>query len=118
MFEVYTHIINDYTEAFNQYNCVLKVECGWSNFLKKNNSSQRLSFVNGYSCYIYCNVERDGKVVRYEDKDGEVDYYELSAYWSISSISKFFFHLNVCLYEETTDINVEMNRLLKIIATL
>ena len=74
MLEKFTEIIKSYSSIFVKYNCSFVVGCGWNNFLKNDNSNNRLPFKNGYSCYIYCNVERNGETIRYEDKDGEVDY--------------------------------------------
>lgn len=44
-----------------------------------------------------------------------MDYYELSTSWNISLISRFFFHLDVYLCTDTTDVINEMERLLKIV---
>lgn len=114
MLKKYSNIILGYKSKFEPYNCSLKVGCGWMNLLKKEHLTNRLPFKNGYECYVYCRVERNGEVIRYEDKEGEVDYYDLSLSWNISLISRFFFHLNVFLYTDTADVIEEMERLLKI----
>lgn len=62
-------------------------------FLKKEHSASRLPFKNGYECYIYCEVQKDGKEVHIESNDGEADYYALSASWIISSIERSFLKL-------------------------
>lgn len=36
MLEKYLDILDSYRAIFEQYNCSLKVGCGWENFLKKN----------------------------------------------------------------------------------
>lgn len=56
MLENYLNIIYRYQSEFEQYNCSLKVGCGWINLLKKDHSTCRLPFKNGYECYIYCKV--------------------------------------------------------------
>lgn len=118
MIELYTQIINNYAEAFHQYDCSLKVRLGWSNSFKNHSSSERISFENGYTCDIYCEVERDGKIIQYGDKDEEVDYFELLTYWNVSSITRSFCHLNVVLLDNRDDIDNEMNWLLKTLSTL
>ena len=60
----------------------MEVGYGWENFLKKEHSTNRLPFKNGYECYIYCEVQKDGTEVRIGSNDGEVDYYVLSVSWT------------------------------------
>lgn len=81
-------IAQGYESVFAQYNCSIKVGQWWNNYSQNMNGENRLSFEDGYVSYIYCNIEKNGEIVRYVDKDGEVDYYELSASWPISSITK------------------------------
>ncbi|NCB94634.1 MAG: hypothetical protein EOM40_19100 [Clostridia bacterium] len=78
------------------------------NDLKKNKSKERLSIQIGYVCYLYCEVERDGKVVRIKSTDGETDYYELSSSWAISAISRYFFKRKVSLYSIQAEVKEEM----------
>ena len=115
MLAEYQKIFNTYATAFSEHGCTIKSGCGWSNLLKRNYSEERLPFRNGYACYIYCDVQRTEKSILYEDKEGEADYYEASASWSISSISRLFFHLNVTLWSDTDQIHEEMIRLLEIV---
>ena len=114
MLKSYEDIIYGYSSKFEMYDCSLKVGIGWTNFLKKEHAASRLPFKNGYECYIYCRVEKDEKPVRYEDKTGEVDYLDLYTSWNISSISRFFFHVEVCLPTDTSDVIEEMDRLLMV----
>ena len=116
MLEKYSNILDSYRAIFEQYNCSLKVGCSWTNFLKKEHSTNRLPFENGYKCYIYCEVQKDGKEVHIESNDGEVDYYALSASWIISSIERWFFKINVSLCSATDDIENDMNELLQLLS--
>lgn len=115
MFEKYSQIVSKYSVMFAKYNCSLNIERSWINLLENINSKNRLPFKNGYSCYIYCNVEKNGEVVRYENGDGEVDFYEVSTLWCVSSISRFFFRLKVMLWTETNEVEKEITRLLRIV---
>ena len=53
MLEKYSKILGSYRTMLAQNNYSLKVGCGWTNFIKKEYSAHRLSFKNGYECYIY-----------------------------------------------------------------
>lgn len=113
-------IIKGYEPIFARYNCVIKIGQWWGDFVK--NNGRRPPFENRYACYIYCNIERHGEVIRYDDKDGEVDYYELSVSWPVSSIVKHCSmnpfkksHLMVSLFEDINDIVNDLNEFLKIL---
>ena len=97
MLEKYLNIIKKFNPIFEQYDYSLKVGCRWTNFLKKDYSAHRLPFKNGYECYIYCEVQKDGKEVHIDSNDGEVDYYALSVSWIISSIERRCFKIYVSL---------------------
>lgn len=116
MLEKYLKILDSYRTIFEQHNYSLKVGCRWTNFLKKEYSAHRLPFKNGYRCYIYCEVQKDGKEVHIESNDGEADYYALSVSWIISSIERRFFKINVLLSSTTDDIENDMNRLLQLLS--
>lgn len=115
MLKEYSDIVHSYKSKFEQYNCSLVMGCGWMNLLKKKhpNPPYRLPFKNGYAHYIYFQVERNGKTVRYEDKTGEYDFYELAASWIVSHISRCFLHLNVFLSTDTNDVIEEIEELLE-----
>lgn len=115
MLEKYLKILGSYRTMLAQNNYSLKVGCGWANFIKKEYSAHRLSFKNGYECYIYCEIQKNGKEVHIESDDGEVDYYPLSASWIISSIERRFFKLNVSLCSATDDIENDINELLQLL---
>ena len=112
--EEYSRIIKKYSNMFEQYDCSLEVRCFWHNCIQKKKSASRLPFQNGYSCYIYCDVFKSGDILCYKTNDGEADYYEASAFWTVSSISKSFFNLKVTLYTMLDDIDCEMMQLLEI----
>ena len=115
MYKEYSKRIDDYSEMFARYGCSLNIGCVWCNLLKKSTSDSRISFQNGYSCYFYCDVLKDGNILRYNTCDGEVDYYETTTYWNISSIQSSFFRLIVTLYSELDSIHEEIMQLLKVV---
>lgn len=116
MLEKCSNILDSYRAIFKEYNCSLEVGYGWENFLKKEHSTNRLPFKNGYECYIYCEVQKDGTEVRIGSNDGEVDYYVLSVSWTVSSIERRFFKLNVSLSSDTDDIENDMNELFQLLS--
>ncbi len=108
----YKKSIYPYSSLFENLNCHLRIELGWNNCFKNTGASKRLSMENGYECYVFCIVEKDGKEVQIKSFDGEVDYYPLIASWKISSVSRKFFKLKVTTYEKLNDIDDEMNSML------
>lgn len=109
MLEKFSEIIKSYSTIFEQYNCSLKVGLYRDNFLKKSCSYRCLPFENGYSCYIYCEVQKDGKEVHIKCDDGEADYYSLSTVWRISYIYRRFTKLIVSLCMSTTGVTDVLN---------
>ena len=58
-------------------------------------------------------VQKDGTEVRIGSNDGEVDY---SVSWTVSSIERRFFKLNVSLSSDTDDIENDMNELFQLLS--
>lgn len=116
MLETYSKIISTYSSLFKQYGCSLEVGLFWIDYSTKKHSNRRLPFHNGYACYVYCEVQRDGKEVQVKCFDGEVDYYSLSATWMVSSIERNFFKSKVSLYSGTDDTENDMNDLLQLLS--
>ncbi len=111
MLETYSKIISSYSSLLKQYNCSFEVGLFWIDFSTKKSSYCRLPFHNGYECYVFCEGQRDGKEVRIESNDGEVEYYSLSATWIVSSIERNFLKTKVSLYSDTDDIEEDMREL-------
>ncbi len=109
MLALYIERAKKYMPLFEKSGYSLKVGLMWKCFPEETVVFQRETFKNGYQCYVYCEVQKDGKEVCVECVDGEVDYYSLSASWMISSIFRSFFKLNVELYENTDDADMDLN---------
>jgi len=114
MKDMHQNIIKSYEDKFFEYGYKLKYGLGWYNFIKNEGSLERLPFVNGYGCYFSVGVEKNGEVVCYDKEEGAT----LGIDFNISSITRFFFHLNVILCDDTDDIIEEMDKLLKIATSL
>lgn len=117
MLNEYSNIISEYSDMFAQYDCTLDVGCYWTNPLKNIKSFSEISFRNGYRCYIYCNVMKDGEILRYKSDNDDADYFEASVSWNISAVNRSFFHLTVTLNHEM-DIHNEIKQLLKVTESL
>ena len=113
MLEKYRTIINGYSAMFSPYNGSLRVSRIWINTKTKEKSYFRLPHQNGYSCYVYCDIEKDGKIFRHYTTNGEADYYELSIFWNISSIFNLFFRKSVTLYAMAENIEEELRNCLE-----
>lgn len=100
---------------FHQYDCFLEVRLFWIDFSTGKCSDRRLPFNLGYTCYVCCEVQKDGKEVCVKSVDGEADYYSLSAAWMVSSIEKFL-KTKVSLYSNTDEIEKDMKELLRLLS--
>ncbi|HIZ11749.1 MAG TPA: hypothetical protein IAA41_06605 [Candidatus Eubacterium faecavium] len=115
MLKKYSEIIDGYRNVFCESDCSLEVGCRWINCIENKYSAVRLPFTNGYQCYIYCEVQRNGKEVHVKSFDGEVDFYPLSSSWIVSLINMHFCKLNVSLCSITDDVESNMNELYKLL---
>lgn len=109
MLAMYLEKIKEYKPLFEENGVSLKTGLMWSCFPNDTAGFQRTPFQNGYQCYVYCTVLKDGKEVQIDSADGEADYYPLSAQWMISSVFRSFFKLHVTLYEDTDDPETDLN---------
>ena len=109
MLALYIKKVKRYMPLFEKSGYSLKVGLMWKYFPKETVILQRETFKNGYQCYVYCEVQKDGEEVCVDCVDGEADYYSLSTAWMISSIFRKFFKLDVELYENTDDADVDLN---------
>lgn len=116
MLETFSKIIGSYSSLFEQYDCSLDVSLFWIDFSTEQRSDSRLPFNIGYSCYVCCEVQRDGKEVRVKSMDGEADYYSLSAAWMVSAIEKNFFKTKVSLYSDTDDVENDIKDLFRLLS--
>ena len=103
---MFGEVADSYTKKFAKYNCKIKVTLIWRNFLDDTISSRRLPFINGYACYVYCEIQRRGKTVRFADDEEEVSYFEMAFSLNISSITREFWKLNVTLVNEIEDASI------------
>lgn len=116
MLETYSKIIDRYSSLFEQYDCSLDVSLFWFDFSTEKRSNRRLPFHIGYTCYVCCEVQRDGKEVQVKSADGEADYYSLSAAWAVSSIERNFFKAKVSLFSNTDKIENDIKKLFRLLS--
>lgn len=115
MLKTYSKISSSYSPLFKQYDCSLKVNLFWIDFSTEKHSIRRLPFHIGYTCYVCCEVRREGKEIQIKSVDGEADYYSLSATWMVSSIERAFFKTEVTLYSDTDDAENDMKELFRLL---
>ncbi len=109
MLALYLEKSNKFKVLFEKEGYYLKLGLTWNHFPNNSTTLQRISFQNGYECYVYCVVRKEGKDVCVTSFDGEADYYSLSTAWMISSIFRKFFRLNVELYDNTDDMETDLS---------
>lgn len=95
---LYSEILSEYAPLLEPFACSFKVALYWIDSSTGRRSEQRLPFCAGYTCFIYCEVQRNGKPVRVKSTDGEADHYELSAAWTVSSIGRIGLSTRASLY--------------------
>lgn len=116
MLALYLEKVNKYIPLFEEKGYSVKVGLMWRYLPKDTVTLQRGNFQNGYQCYVYCVIQKDGHEIRICSIDGEADYYPLSTAWMISSIFRKIFTLNVELYANTDDADVDLNDFLSQLA--
>lgn len=117
MLNLYRNKVNEYADAIKKYNCTFEVTCDWMNFLNDRHSNKRLPFKNGYQCIISCGITRNNALVCIDSSDGEADYYELFESWIITNISRCFFHLEVDLCTDMSDVEDDISMLINMLRT-
>ena len=105
----YIERVKKYAPFFAAKGYSLKVGLMWAVFPRNTVIFKRERFQNGYQCYVYCAVLKDGVDVCIDSSDGEADYYSLSTAWMVSSIFRRFSKLNVTLSKSMDEVDVDLN---------
>lgn len=108
MFAKYKKAVAPYLHLFHELGCELKLELGWANPIRKIWSDKPIALINGYECSVCCSVEKEGKELRIESKDGEADYYVLGTSWMVSSVCRKFLSLKLSLYESVDEVDADL----------
>lgn len=132
MLKIYQKIINGYVPVISKYNCTIKIGFSWENRLRNVYSFERLPFKVGYECKIFCEIQKDGHLVRVdysdgkgdrlvnaESNEGDVGYDLLFAVWSITRIDFWFFNKEkgVIINNDIDDIKEQMDELIELLST-
>ena len=112
MLEKHKKLAIPYLPRFDVLGYELEIVLGWANLNRKTWSYNRLPIVNGYECFVYCLVKKDGEEVHVASKDGEADYYVLEKSWMISYVHRCFHKLKISLYESVDEVDADLNDLL------
>lgn len=89
----------------------LVIELGWTNWIKHRWSKTRMPFQNGYMCYIYYSIQKNGQFVALRSDDGEAEHYLLLSSTNISSISRRLFRLEVGICSDEVEIQQRIEEL-------
>lgn len=111
MLAVYLKKTKEYLSRFEEKGYSLKLGLMWRYSWKRGVMYQRVKFRNGYMCYVYCSVQKDGVDVNVPSFDGEVDYYPVSTVWMITAIFRGLNMLRprVTLCEDTYCVDEDLN---------
>jgi len=115
MLNEYQSLTEKYADLFKEYSCMLETSLFWIDDPHKVVSGERIPFKNGYSCHVEIKVTQNGEVVRCEDDEGEVDYYDLSLTYGISYISRKFFKRTIVLIEKDNEVEEDIIRMLNLL---
>jgi len=108
MLATYNEKVMKYQPLFKEKGYSLNTGMMWKRFPRDDVAFKRGDFQNGYQCYVYCKVLKDGKEVMTRSNDDEDDYYSLSTGWMISYVRRFFFRLYAELYFDTEDADEDL----------
>lgn len=97
MLKKYSEYVNQYSYVFMMHSYNVVIGLYWEDKTKKHYYN-RIPISEGYNCYVYCEVKKDGNTVIIESNDGEADYYLLSEAWQVSSIEKRLGKIVAILY--------------------
>lgn len=112
MLSSYMKQVKEYISLFEEKGCALKVGLMWKKFPSNITQFQREKFANGYECYIYCVVEKNGEEVYVKSDNEEIDFFSLSTTCMVSSIYRSFFSLKISLYSDMDELNNDLNNFL------
>lgn len=112
MLSMYAQKIQEYIPSFQKLGYSLRLGLLWINPVHKCKAFSRIKYQNGYQCYVYCSVQKNGEDVTIANTDGEAEYYPLSAEWMISSISRRWFRLIVSFYKSVDDVDEDLQEFL------
>lgn len=85
--------------AFDKNGCAVSTGLFWRTSGTQVNLSARPDIADGYECYVYCIVQKNGKDVKIKSPDGENEIEGLSFGWKITSVCGKNSSLSVSLYD-------------------
>lgn len=100
---LYRKKIEQYKEQFSKIGCEL--EFGFQKYNLNGKSSDRSK--NGYVSSVSCGIYKDGEVICTDEEE----YFTLIWSWGICSVSREWFRKEVCLWDESEDIERDIAEL-------
>lgn len=108
-------IIQRYHTFFAEYKYTLKVGIVRSYMGKIVSSNEEIPLKAGYSCQLYCEVQKNGEIAKILSYDGECEYYLLFAVTEISRIDFPFNNPQYLLFDDTEEFYEDMDELQEIV---
>lgn len=110
IFKYYSEVISKkYGELFQRNDCNIYMKLIWVNDLKRTLSEQRIKMELGYSCYVDCEIQKDGKTVEIFLEEEDLGWYLLARTWMITRIDFTFNNPPYCLIDDTEEIYEDMD---------
>ena len=108
-------IIEKYQFFFEKHGYSLKIGCEWQYMHKNVCSKSRLPLKAGYSCHIYCEIQKKGDMITVYLQDEDIDNHPLFAIWEISRIDFPFNNPPYVLLSDINEIYEDMDELQELI---
>ena len=115
MLDLYSKHIHPLEPFFRSCGCTVKTGLMWKTFPSDAKSLRRVPFRNGYECYVFCFIEKDGGEVRIRSSDGEADDYPLSAAWMVTSLHRRWWDLKAQMFTDTDVVDADMEEFLSLL---
>lgn len=105
----YSEIICEkYEEFFQKNDCSISLKLIWGNDFKRTLSEQRIKMELGYSCYVDCEIQKDGKTVEIFLEE-DIGWCLLARTWMITRIDFTFNNPPYYLIDDTEELYEDMD---------
>lgn len=117
MLKYYSEIITEkYGEFFQRNGCSVAVKLIWGNDLKRTSSERRIKFILGYSCDVYCEIQKKGKTVEVFLEEEDIGWYPLVKSWVITRIDFPFNKPPYLLIKDIEEVYEDMDELQELLS--
>lgn len=114
MFLRYQELKQQYEPQFTKLGFTLVMSQSWGRFDrfgKYYSALHRIEFKNGYTCNIFCGVEKDHKLICTDPVEGE----QMAYSYNVSHMIRKGFHLDIILLDELEEVKTDLEMSLHIL---